>query len=417
MFINITKRTTETSVTISGSYNGKPFGVRFDQAKYDKMMELQRASLEVSSMEELDAIYAAFEPLTKESYKEAVETACPYIFVNNFTGKFYLKIANQLIKKPLPQAFVDRILKSVEEGIDFMPLVKAYIRFLRNPNYSDAKAVKFVNYINKTYTDNTMVQQLMEEQGLAHHVAVELATRTQTPITEEGFLVTYKVSKEVDTKWALDADGNKIQVPRYQSTIDPDTGVVSYDTPKFVEERLFLPAVQGHSGDQFHCTSLDKSEDTVGHFIRVGRRHWLESWDMVNLNDNQSCVKGLHCGNLDYIKGYQNSGTITHNVFVDPAMIGAFTDDGTGAIRVKEYFVHSSFAGPNKSIYHSSKYGSVTDEIYEEWLQEAAKKHTSEAIDLEENFEVKRIVKDLTHIQNVAPINVGSFDDFNIDED
>ena len=415
MFINITKRVTETHTTISGSYNGKPFGVRFDQAKYDAMLKLQQESLEAKDMAELDGIYARFEPLTKETYKEAVETACPYIFVNNFTGKFYLKISNTLINKPLPQTFVDRILKSVEEGIDFMPLIKAYIRFLRNPNYTDKKAEKFVNYINKTYTDYKLAAQLMEEQGLSNEVAVELATRTQTPITEEGFLVTYKVSKEVDTKWAFDADGNKVKVPRYQATIDPDTGVVSYDTPEFVEDRLFIPAVQRENGDAFHCTSLDGSFDQEGHFIRVGRRHWLDTWDKVNCDDNRSCVPGLHTGNLDYIAGYQGSGTVTHNVLIDPALIGAFTDDGSGALRVKEYFVHSSFAGPNKSIYHSSKYGEVTDKQYEEWLEEAAKKHASVKIENEKGFDDLVAVKNIHNIQNAAPINTASFEDFDFE--
>lgn len=64
---------------------------------------------------------------------------------------------------------------------------------------------------------------------------------------------------------------------------------------------------------------------------------------------------------LDYIRGYQGSDTVTHNVFVDPAHIGAVPDDSTGAIRCIQYFVHSSFAGVNGSIYHSSEYAAKVD--------------------------------------------------------
>ena len=44
--------------------------------------------------------------------------------------------------------------------------------------------------------------------------------------------------------------------------------------------------------------------------------------------------------------------------------IGAVPDDQDGAIRCKQYFVHSSLSGVNGSIYHSSTYAAKTDE---EW--------------------------------------------------
>lgn len=42
-----------------------------------------------------------------------------------------------------------------------------------------------------------------------------------------------------------------------------------------------------------------------------------------------------------------------------------------GAMTVKQYFVHSSFAGPNKNIYHSSKYAALTDAEFAEIVKEA----------------------------------------------
>ena len=93
---------------------------------------------------------------------------------------------------------------------------------------------------------------------------------------------------------------------------------------------------------------------------------------MVDCNDDRSCVKGLHMGGLKYISGI--SGEI-HNVFVDPMHVGAVPDDSTGALRCKQYFVHSSLAGVNGSIYHSSTYAGLTDKEWAEMLAEAVKVH------------------------------------------
>lgn len=359
--------------SITGSINGEAFGVSFNEAKYAALLDIQAKTLAVESMEDLNILLAEAKGLATESYKEVVEHKSEYLYVNPATGKFFLKVGSgadsRVSKVPLPQPFVDRIIASVEKNIDVLPLVKCWARFLRNPNYNEKKAWRFANYINKTYTDYDQVQKLVDEQGVSNEVAKERATTFQTPITQEGLICTYKVSREVLTKYAMDKDGNKITVDRYGKTIDEETGEISKAIPQFIEDRVFEPAVQGTSGDAFYCG------DTLGHRIKVGQRHRLESWDQVDTNDGRSCVKGLHCGNLDYIHGYQNAGTETHNVFVDPTFIGAVTDDGSGALRVLEYFVHSSFAGVNKSIYHSSKYAAVTDAAYADMFAEAVAKH------------------------------------------
>lgn len=350
--------------TITGSLNGEPFGVSFDDTKYSLMKELEAKANSATSMEDLKAVIAEFEPLTKESYKELVETVCPYVHVNKHTNKFYLKTKDRISSKALPKPFVDRILTSVDKKIDVMPLVKAWTRFLRNPNYNDKKAQRFANYINKLYTNQELVAKLVN-QGLSHEVATRRATTFQTPITQEGLLVTYKVSKEIDWKYELDEDGEPIKKPRYDAEIDDISGAITYKTPEHVEDRIFQPAVQGQGGDEFFCG------DKKGHVIKVGKVHFLENWGQVNCNDEQSCVEGLHCGNLDYIRGYQHDDTITHNIFVDPMDIGALTDDGTGALRVRRYFVYASFAGVNRGIYHSSSYAAITDTEFQSMLNTA----------------------------------------------
>ena len=56
--------------------------------------------------------------------------------------------------------------------------------------------------------------------------------------------------------------------------------------------------------------------------------------------------------------------------------IGSVPDDNTGAIRCLEYFVHSSLAGVNGSIYHSSTYAAMTDEQWAEMRAEAVQEYS-----------------------------------------
>lgn len=362
-----------TENTISGAYNGKPFGVAYSEEKWNAMKGLEDKANSVSTMEELKPILEEFELLTQESYKELVETASPWIYVNKATNKFYLKLRaadasgfDVISSVPLPKSFVDRILTSVDKKIDTLPLVKAFIRFLRNPNFTTAKASKFASYINAKHV-NSSLQAELTAKGLSREVATERATSTQVAVTDEGLICCYKVSKEVDWKYELNEDEEKVQKSRYKPTIDDVTGLITYAVPEHVEDRLFMPAVMGDGGDTFLCG------DKLGHVIKVGYLHALEKWDQVDCNDNRAGCPGLHVGNQDYIRGYQSAGTVTHYVFVDPMHIGAIVDGQDGAMRVKQYFVYASFAGTNRGIYHSSNYGKLTDDEYRTMLQEAIK--------------------------------------------
>lgn len=365
--------------SITGSVNNKTFGVPFTAETWKSMQALEIKFNAATKVEELPAIYEAFEKLIQVNYKSVVEEAVPNIYVNKGTGKFYLKTGKAISSIALPQALVDRIKASIDKGIDATPLVKFWTRFLRNPKLrklNDAGRQAFSNrmfmYINTMVTNEALVAELMEKEGVTREIATERATTWDVKITQEGLLNTFKASTEITHKWQFDKDGNKEKVDLYPVTpvIDPITGVVTYPEatmPDKVEDRIFQPAVMGTGGDAFFCG------DVKGHIIRVGQVHRLESWDQVNTTDGVSCVKGLHCGGLRYIKGYQGLGTVTHNIFVDPMNIGAFTDDGSGAIRVIEYFVHSSYAGSNGSIYHSSTYAKQVDEKWEKDREEIIK--------------------------------------------
>lgn len=281
---------------ITGSGKDFKFSVKYTPEKLTQLQALQADVNNAQDRVSYDSAVANFKQASVESFSETVETACPNIHVNESTGKFYLKQDDKVSVHPIPKSFVDRILKSLDKGIDVQPLIKFWTRVLRNPHFTHKKAKLICNYIAKTYVDHEQVSELVNEHGVSQDVAVERATGLQTPITQEGLLCTYKVSREVFKKYALDEDGNKVLVDRYTQTktIDEDTGEVTVDKglPEYVEERVFEPAVVGQSHDAFYCG------DKLGHQIKVGQVHYLPEWDQVNTNDNASCVKGLHVGEL-----------------------------------------------------------------------------------------------------------------------
>lgn len=387
MMIIINKTGDEKSgFIISGSYNGKQFGVSFDEAKYQSMLDLQNRANKATDMAQLTAIMEEFAPLTEESYKELVEHKTPYLMVNRHNNKFYLKYGNAVSKEPLPQIFVDRIVKSVEKNIDISPLIKCWARYMRpipgRPGYTQQRAKEFAAYIAAPFINRELVNDF-ESKGLSYEVAVSRATTTQVSITQEGLLVCYKVSREILKRYELSEDEEVVQKSRYKKNVDPDTGYVTFDEPEVEEEKLFEPYCVGQSHDAFY------SGDKLGHFIRVGKTHFLENWNRVG----PPMGPGLHCGGLNYISGFQNgTDAVTHNIFVDPMDIHsvAINPTGTGndgAMTVKRYFVYGTFKGVNKNIYHSSTYAALTDAEYAKIVQEAVEATKMKQAELDEILE------------------------------
>lgn len=283
------------SGVISGSVNGTPFGVSFDEEKYRKMKELEAKANSVETMDELKQIVEEFLPLTQESYKEIAETKSPFIVVNKHTNKFYLRYNDVVSSQPLPQVFVDKIIKSIDKGIDIEPLIKCWARYMRpvkgRPAYNMQSAALFAQYIDADYVNPDIVAKFQKD-GLASDVATAYGTTKQVAITQEGLLVCYKVSTEVEHRYELDSETEEVKSKsRYGKTVDPDTGKVELIKPEFVEERLFEPAVMGQRGDEFFCSP---TYEKPGHKIKVGNVHYLDSWDKVSSPGH----KGLHVGKL-----------------------------------------------------------------------------------------------------------------------
>ena len=357
---------------ICGSYGDTPFTVDYSKELYTRMMELDHKAQGVTTVEEYNEVMDEFIPLCVVDYTKAVETKCEYIHVNKATGEFFLKHEGATSSIPMPEALVDRIFESLDKDLDFMPLVKMWTRWLRNPvlwqkmraGHGNEFSERFFNFVNMQYVHPKLKADLIE-QGLTEEAAEKRAIMYQMKITNEGLLNGYKVSREVLHKYDQETGE---EVDRYKRTFNIDTGEIEGDgLPEHVEDRLFEPSMMGSSGDAFFCEGANGFANPQ-HFIKVGCTHRLESWDQVNVDDRRSCVKGLHIGGLMYINCY--SGEI-HNIFVDPMHIGAVPDDETGAIRCKQYFVHSSLVGVNGSIYHSSSYAAMTDAEWDEMRIEA----------------------------------------------
>jgi hypothetical protein len=173
---------------------------------------------------------------------------------------------------------------------------------------------------------------------------------------------------------------------RFDFAVDEFTGLKTYTKPTFLEQRVFQPCVQGNNGDAFFSDTYE------GHIIRVGKTVFLDAWSKVDCNDSRSCVKGLHVGGLRYIKNYQSEGTLTLNVFVDPADIGGIDHEGTGALRVKRFFPHSALEGATQNLYHSSEYAKLTDADYAKLIEEAIEASQGDMDKIAADLEAKKML-------------------------
>ena len=375
---------------ISGSYGNTPFSRTYEKDIYDQMVSLASQADEAGTVEEYNGILAEFSLLATEDLnaKTQVSNLFGGVFLHkDAAGRYFMETDEGLLSNiPLPQSLVNRILDSSDARIDTTPLAKLWMRWLRNPilrkkskqGSGEDFTKRFFEFIDMKYVHPQLFNEFMEEHGLSEDLASARATMYQVKITKEGLVNAFKVSREIMHKY--DSETGE-EVPRYQRTFNIDTGEIEGDgLPEHVEERIFEPSIKGQSGDAFYCEGANGYSEPH-HFIRVGCTHRLPSWDMVNTDDNQSCVKGLHVGGLKYIAWY--SGEI-HNVFVDPMHVGAVPDSEDGAIRCLQYFVHSSLVGVNGSIYHSSKYAELTDEQWEEMKSEIIEQYNKTANEVAE---------------------------------
>lgn len=370
---------------ITGTLGTESFSVTYSKETFDTLMGLQTKSEAADSVADFNAIVEEAKKLVSEVKTEMEATANPYLFFDKKINKYFLKYNDVMSKVPLPKVLVDRVLLAQDKGIDYMPVVKMMTRLLRNPKVLKGDTAfmnRFANYVNIKVMNTELRDKIMKEKGFSDEVASEMARMYSIQITKEGMLLCYKVSREITKRWEFNEKGEKVHVDMYvkKKSIDPISGLTTYEEPVMpnAEERLFEPPVMRQAGDAFYTVDTDFDGDfkdlKAAHVIKVGKIITHDSWSKVDCNDNRSCVPGLHVGGIDYIRGYQNSDTQTHNVVVDPMDIGAICDDHTGAMRVLRYFVQDVFNGVNNSIFHTSKYAAFTDAQFKKFLAETIEK-------------------------------------------
>ena len=365
--------------TIIASINNENFTVPYTKEKYEEALALYEAGQDCKTMDELKAVCEKLKEVFKVDLA-AAESINEHLIYDANTRTYHLSVSGVKHPVPMPKKLADDLVEAHDKGLPTDPIVKFWTRLLRNPNIhkNDPDNVSgwtnsVVEYVTRIFVSPVLKEAFLE-QGFSEEVAIEMATVRQTPFTMEGLVSTKKVVRPLHEmskhKYQLDADGNAKKILRDTVTreIDEDTGKIT-DSIKYSEDWVFEPAIQGKSGDAFHCGK----NSTAGHVIRVGQEMFLDSWDKVNCNFHATCVKGLHTGNQDYINGYESESTVTLNCFVDPSEIGAVAA-GDDVLRVRELFPHSvkDRETDNRNLYHSSTYAAKKDEEWAEIRRELA---------------------------------------------
>lgn len=347
---------------LSGMIGEHKYNVPFTADLYAALQKAELDFENATTLDEAKGVITATLPLVTVTVQEIVTTKCIYLVFNEKTNRYYLTNKGTVSKHPVPARLVEWINESVEKEVDFMPVVKAWTRFLRNPTFSTAKAERFAKYLTSTVVDEKEKERLMTEEGVTSEVATKMATFRDVSLTRNGLISTYKYAQIKYRKFDA-ATGDVID--RYEKVYDEETGQVTVTLPEFAEEYYLIPPIMGESGDP---VAIDNGEKK--HRIQVGSIHTLD-WDQVSTeNDNMS--KGLWIGGLSYIKAYANRDRLLLNCFVDPANIGSFYGNGNfDAMKVKEYFVHSAVFAPNKNLYRESDYEAHTQKEWDKMRAEA----------------------------------------------
>lgn len=349
------------NTVLSGVIGSTKYNVGYNEQLHAQLQDLEQKFDDANTIEEAAAIIAKAEVLISEGVEEdTLKAYGDYLKYNSKTEKFYLHCNGVTSSVPLPKVLANYIVEATDNNMPTLPYIKAWMWFMKNPLFSKEKAKLFADYITTTYVDKAQLKKLIDE-GYTYERATALSTYNDLSITKNGLLSTYKYV-QINYKKYNKATGEVED--RYESEFDEETGIRTVKLPSNAEDYTLLPPVMGTSGDAFY------SGADLGHTIRVGAVHELPRWDMVDCRDLTSCVKGLHLGGQSYIEGYGFGNTLLLNCFVNPMHIGAFTNRGGGAIRVKEYFVHSAQFAPAKAKYNESTYLERSKEQWDEMLAE-----------------------------------------------
>lgn len=347
---------------VSGVAGTEKYIVRYDKATHGQLLELEDA---FDTAPDIAGVRAAIEKaqaiIQNVEMKQEVETYAQFLKLDKGTGKFYLHQNGTTSSICLPKTMAERIVESVEKDLPFIPVIKAWTWFLKNPNFSPSMATRFSDYINSTYVDKDMVTDLIEK-GYASDKARELSIFNDVAISKNGSILAYKYG-QIKYKMVDTATGEKVD--RYDVSYDAESGAAKVALPEFAEDYYLIPPVAGEGYDAFYCGA------DLGHRIQVGKVHRLPDMSYVS-KTNDAMDKGLWLGGYTYVQGYKSPNRLLMNAFVNPMNIGSFYKGHEfSAIKVLEYFVHSTCFAPQKERYNESTYLEHTNAQWETIRTEA----------------------------------------------
>jgi hypothetical protein len=392
---------------IVGKIGKDAFAVPYTKELWEQLTSANLELAKAGTKKEYDAaMETALKAVSGVGVDDSIEKITPNVIFNKKTNTYHLATTDGEVASdiPLPKILIEKMKYADSNGLPVTPIIKFATRLLRNPRARTTEGGKTLfertcNYVFRTYIDPVLYKQFNEEQGFESGLATKMATIYQTPITQEGLICTKKVV-EVDYdaqrfKFVKDEDGfakaKKILKDGIDSTVDEETGKVTITDPEFAEDWRFYPVCMGRTGGDAWSRS-DLPEGTKTHYYKIGTIAELEP-NQVNWNDNQSCSKGLHTGNYDYVKSWVNSSNVVLDVFVDPEHIAAIpSSDADGVLRVVQLFIYdqTSLQVPLKSVYHSSTYAAKTDAAWAETLKELIQKNLNEEQEILEKLKAKR---------------------------
>lgn len=354
--------------TITGQIDGKPFNV----PRTEETEKVLSQFLENGATSEEVWNYL------KDTRKIEIAQSNGLLVYVPAKKEYYLQLNGKRSKMPIPISLVKIIETSYDKNMDFMPIVKAWLRLLDNPRLTPDMINYFQKYLSTTYTDVVEVDRLMKEEGYSREAAVELCTYPDIAITQEGLLATYKVAERVTWKYEMVWNEEtqeyekkkKDAVTRIPAVIDPVTGEIlepeKYQEPAYKEDYVFTPAIC-KDGDRFY------SGTELGYVYKIGEMQYLPKDAKRNL-ENTFGGGGLYIGGLNYIDTYRRSNNNVLTCFANPSDILSFQDDGT-AFRTDALFPNNVWDSdvPLKGIYHSSDYGKLSEDRLIELLEQATK--------------------------------------------
>ncbi|HMT01834.1 MAG TPA: hypothetical protein PKD00_00750 [Burkholderiales bacterium] len=369
----------EEEKKIVGAYgisDQKTFNVTFTQELYDTLENLNMRLNGVTTMTDAQEIMIAVnDALSAQPVRNFSDLTYGFVVKSNLTGKHHLAINGVIITQAvLPKAFVLDLEYAHSKGLNLLPMVKfmllAIKRALRFGNTDISKWLSMqYNYLNKEFVDPIAYKSFIEK-GFSEKIAAQKATVRQTPFTSEGLVLMKKVVSPIDDRYKFVYENGEVKAVLRDGitpSVNEFTGELSFEDTRYAEELHFEPVIMRKNGDPFYSGS------TLGHIVKVGKVTKLERWDQVNIDPYASCVPGLHVGNQDYIKSFENDSSVTLNVIVSPLDIGTVAiNQSEDVMRVRQYFP-TSIKGreeTNKHFYHPSVYAKQTEADWVDTLEE-----------------------------------------------